>query len=92
MILYNYNFSDIEGLALKDYDRYLGPYYQAWMLAMLCLLARSAKEQLGQLALGGAAAVIMAVFCWRGIPAAGFWTGPTACIPCAPTCKTALTR
>ena len=75
LILYNYNFSDIEGLALKDYDRYLAPYYQAWMLAMLCLLARSAKEQLGQLALGGAAAVIMAVFCWRGIPAAGFWTG-----------------
>ena len=25
--------------------------------------------------LGGAAAVILAVFCWRGIPAAGFWTG-----------------
>ena len=75
LILYNYNFSDIEGLALKDYDRYLAPYYQAWMQAMLCLLARSAKEQLGQLALGGAAAVIMAVFCWRGIPAAGFWTG-----------------
>lgn len=75
LILYNYNFSDIEGLALKDYDRYLAPYYQAWMLAMLCLLARSAKERLGQLALGGAAAVIMAVFCWRGIPAAGFWTG-----------------
>ena len=75
LILYNYNFSDIEGLALKDYDRYLAPYYHAWMLAMLCLLARSAKERLGQLALGGAAAVIMAVFCWRGIPAAGFWTG-----------------
>ena len=75
LILYYYNFSDVEGLALKDYDRYLSPYYQAWMLAMLCLLARSAKERLGQLALGGAAAVIMAVFCWRGIPAAGFWTG-----------------
>lgn len=25
LILYNYNFSDIEGLALKDYDRYLAP-------------------------------------------------------------------
>ena len=23
LILYNYNFSDLEGLALKDYDRYL---------------------------------------------------------------------
>ena len=40
LILYNYNFSDLEGLALKDYDRYLAPYYQAWMLAMLCLLAQ----------------------------------------------------
>ncbi len=54
LILYNYNFSDLEGLALKDYDRYLAPYYQAWMLAMLCLLARGARERLGQLATGGA--------------------------------------
>ena len=60
---------------LKDYDRYLAPYYQAWMLAMLCLLANGARQRLGRLALGGAAAVILAVFCWRGIPAAGFWTG-----------------
>lgn len=50
LILYNYNFSDLEGLALKDYDRYLAPYYQAWMLAMLCLLARGARERLAQLA------------------------------------------
>ena len=75
LILYHYNFSDVEGLALKDYDRYLTPYYQAWMLAMLCLLARAARGRLGQLALGGAAAVVLAVFCWRGVPAAGFWTG-----------------
>ena len=26
LILYNYNFSDLEGLALKDYDRYLAPH------------------------------------------------------------------
>ena len=75
LILYCYNFSDLEGLMLKDYDRYLAPYYQAWMLAMLCLLANGARQRLGRLALGGAAAVILAVFCWRGIPAAGFWTG-----------------
>ncbi len=75
LILYCYNFSDLEGLMLKDYDRYLAPYYQAWMLAMLCLLANGARQRLGHLALGGAAAVILAVFCWRGIPAAGFWTG-----------------
>ena len=75
LILYCYNFSDLEGLMLKDYDRYLAPYYQAWMLAMLCLLANGARQRLGRLALGGTAAVILAVFCWRGIPAAGFWTG-----------------
>ena len=75
LILYYYNFSDVEGLALKDYDRYLMPYYQAWMLTMLCQLATAARGKLGRTALGGAAAVIVAVFCWRGVPAAGFWTG-----------------
>ena len=75
LILYYYNFSDVEGLALKDYDRYLTPYYQAWMLTMLCQLATAARGKLGRTALGGAAAVIVAVFCWRGVPAAGFWTG-----------------
>lgn len=75
LILYYYNFSDVEGLALKDYDRYLTPYYQAWMLTMLCQLAMAARGKLGRTALGGAAAMIVAVFCWRGVPAAGFWTG-----------------
>lgn len=74
LILYYYNFSDLEGLALKDYDRYLAPYYQAWMLTMLCRLAGAARGKLGRGALAGAVAVILAVFCWRGIPAAGFWT------------------
>ena len=49
LILYCYNFSDLEGLMLKDYDRYLAPYYQAWMLAMLCLLANGARQRLGRL-------------------------------------------
>ena len=75
LILYYYNFSDVEGLALKDYARYLTPYSQAWMLTMLCQLATAARGKLGRTALGGAAAVIVAVFCWRGVPAAGFWTG-----------------
>ena len=75
LILYHYNFSDVEGLALKDYDRYLAPYYQAWMLTMLCLLGRAAHARLSGAAVGGAAAVLLAVFCWRGLPAAGFWTG-----------------
>ncbi len=74
LILYYYNFSDVEGLALKDYDRYLTPYYQAWMLTMLCRLAHQARGKLGRGALGAAAAAVMVVFCWRGVPAAGFWT------------------
>ena len=75
LILYYYNFSDLEGQMLKDYDRYLDPYYQAWMLAMLCLLAKAARQRFGQVALAGASAAVLAVFCWRGVPAAGFWTG-----------------
>ena len=74
LILYYYNFSDVEGLALKDYDRYLGPYYQAWLLAMLCLLARGARERLSRGATACAAALVLGVFCWRGVPAAGFWS------------------
>ena len=74
LILYYYNFSDVEGLALKDYDRYLTPYYQAWMLAMLCQLGRAARGRLGRVAQGGAVAAVLALFCWRGVPGAGFWT------------------
>ena len=39
LILYYYNFSEEEGLALKDYERYLMPYLQGWVMAALCLLA-----------------------------------------------------
>ena len=74
LILYYYNFSRSEAMILKDYDRYLTPYYQAWMLAMLALLARSAGGRLGAAALCAAAGAVLAVFLWRGIPAAGFWT------------------
>ena len=74
LILYYYNFSDVEGLALKDYDRYLGPYYQAWMLAMLCLLARSAAARWSRCVLACAATAVVGIFCWRGLPAAGFWS------------------
>ncbi len=80
LILYCYNFSDVEAYILKDYERYIGPYYQGWMLAMLCLLGRSAAEYKGRWyrlangALLGAAACVLAVFFWRGVPTAGFWT------------------
>lgn len=74
LILYHYNFAETEALALKDYDRYLSPYYIGWLLTMLCLLGRAAGKRLPGPALGAGAAAMAAVFCWRGIPAAGFWT------------------
>lgn len=92
LILYNYNFSDLEGLALKDYDRYLAPYYQAWMLAMLCLLARGARERLAQLATGGTAAVILPYSAGAVCPRRASGPVPTACTRCAPTCRTAPIR
>ena len=82
LILYCYNFSDVEAYALQDFDRYIGPYLQGWMLAMLCLLGRSAAERessgarfarLGNLALLGASACVAVLFAWRGVPVSGFW-------------------
>ena len=74
LILYFYNFSDVEALALKDYERYLSPYYTGWLLAMLCLLGQGARRRLsgGLLALGTVGLAVL--FAWRGMPAAGFWS------------------
>ena len=44
LFLYYYNFAQVEALALKDYDRYIGPYYMGWMLASLYMLGRGAAE------------------------------------------------
>lgn len=82
LILYYYNFSEEEGLALKDYERYLMPYLQGWVMAALCLLGQSAaaapgrtlRRRLGTVAVGAAALGLFGVFAWRGIPTAGFWT------------------
>lgn len=80
LILYFYNFSEAEALALKDYERYIGPYLQGWLLAMLCVLGRSAicarrpARQIGSAAIGLAALGMAGVFVWRGLPVAGFWS------------------
>lgn len=74
LILYHYNFSEVEALALKDYDRYLAPFYTGWFLAMLCLLGQGARARWGGAALLGGTAVLTAVFCWRGVPVSGFWS------------------
>lgn len=82
LILYFYNFSEAEGSALKDYERYLTPYLQGWVLVSFCLLGqavaavpgRAWSRRVGAGALAAAAAGVLAVFAWRGIPTAGFWT------------------
>lgn len=75
LILYHYNFAESEALALKDYDRYLSPYYIGWFLTMLCLLGRAASQRLSGAALGAGTLVMLAVFFWRGVPTVGFWSG-----------------
>lgn len=75
LILYFYNFAEPEALALKDYERYLSSYYLGWLLVMLCLLGRGSRARLTGLAVGGAAVCFAAVFLWRGVPVAGFWSG-----------------
>lgn len=83
LILYCYNFSDVEALALKDYARYIGPYYAGWMLASLCLLGHAAAAaapdgllpaRLGGAAVAGVCAAVLVLVGWRGIPVSGFWS------------------
>ncbi|MGN0983521.1 MAG: hypothetical protein ACI4OI_01650, partial [Gemmiger sp.] len=74
LILYHYNFAEEEALALKDYDRYLSPYYMGWLLTMLCLLGQGLRRRLSGAALAGGTVALVAVFFWRGVPCAGFWT------------------
>lgn len=80
LFLYVYNFTGQEALVLKDYDRYIAPFYLGWLLAAFCLLAVSAESgglprpaRLGCLALSCG---ILAAFCARGLPSAGFWNYP----------------
>jgi len=79
LILYNYNFAESEALALKSYDRYLTPYYQAWMLALLALLGQNARSRRGAGALCAVGAAVLGIFAWRGVPAAGFWSDASTC-------------
>jgi len=61
LILYFYNFSEAEGSALKDYERYIAPYLQGWMLYGFCVLGfavgqgSGAAQRMGRVALGLAA-------------------------------------
>ncbi len=76
LILYHYNFAASEALVLKDYERYLGPYYAGWALTAFCLLGQGAAAgaKRAPAALAAAALAVAACVAWRGIPAAGFWS------------------
>lgn len=73
LILYHYNFSELEALVLKDYERYLSPYYIGWFLLLFCLLGQAAGR-MSTSALGGAVLALVALVAWRGVPVAGFWS------------------
>lgn len=80
LFLYVFNFKDPEALQLKDYIRYIGPYYLGFFLMALGLLARAgfggAWAKLARLAGVGVLAVFCVLIGWRGVPAAGFWNYP----------------
>ena len=83
LFLYVYNFSEPEALVLKDYDRYIGPFYMGWLLASLCLLAQTAAPRVNQkaqkaagLCLVTAVVGIAVSFGLWGMPSAGFWNYP----------------
>ena len=76
LFLYVFNFKDPEALQLKDYIRYIGPYYLGFFLMALGLLAVAvfggAWAKLARLAGVGVLAVFCVLIGWRGVPAAGF--------------------
>ena len=77
LFLYVYNFAEREAMVLKDYARYIGPFYMGWLLAALCLLALADGVQLlARTASLAVVAVLAAAFMVRGLPAAGFWNYP----------------
>lgn len=80
LFLYVYNFTEKEALIIKDYDRYISPFYLGWLLAAFCLLAVSAESgslprpaRLGCLVLSGC---LVTAFGLRGLPSGGFWNDP----------------
>ena len=80
LFLYVYNFSEQEALILKDYDRYIGPYYLGFLMLALGLLARSAEKgrlpRISRLAVMGVAGGVALLVGLRGTPAAGFLDYP----------------
>lgn len=81
LFTYVFIFSKQEALQLKDYARYISPYYMGWALAALGLLARGScapqrKSALPRLAGLGLLAAFCLLIYQRGLPVSGFLNPP----------------
>ncbi len=78
--LYAFMFAEQEALVLKDYSRYIGPYYLGFFLLALGFLSKSREEgnlpRLSRLVLLGLPLAFGALIALRGTPAAGFLDYP----------------
>ena len=93
LILYNYNFSDLEGLELKDYDRYLAPLLSG-VDAGNALPAGARRAGAAGAAGDGrrGGGDFLPYSAGAVCPRRASGPVPTACTRCAPTCRTAPTR
>ncbi len=77
LLLYVYNFSDMEALALKDYQRYIGPFYLGWFMAIFCVLLAMYKgikrPHMAEYFALLTALVVSVIGVSFGLPIQGFW-------------------
>lgn len=75
---YTFVFHEAEGLVLKDYARYMLPYWMAWLMGALCLLSRAAtweKASFYRLRVSRAVAMLVCVALVAGVFVRGNWQG-----------------
>lgn len=80
LFLYTFVLSEQEAYQLKDYLRYIGPYYLGWALGAVGLLALAAEKGVLPRVSRAAGLGLLVGVCLlagvRGRPAAGFWNMP----------------
>lgn len=80
LFLYTFVLKEQEAYQLKDYIRYIGPYYMGWTLAAIGLLSKAAEggrlQKLTRLTGLGLLAGLCLAIGLRGAPSAGFWNYP----------------
>ncbi len=77
LLLYVYNFSDMEALTLKDYQRYIGPFYLGWFMAIFCVLLAMYKgvkrPHMAEYFALLTSLVVCVISVSFGLPVQGFW-------------------